>query len=84
MSAGEITEVQNALVNAGYLKEKASGTMDQSTKQALEEYQKANNLKVTGAPDKATRDKLGIKHSAPAKLKKSPIKKPQVKPEKKN
>jgi peptidoglycan hydrolase-like protein with peptidoglycan-binding domain len=82
-SEGEVTEVQNALISAGFLKEKATGKMDQNTKQALEDYQKANNLKVTGTPDKETREKLGIKKTAPAATKKETVKKPAAEPVKK-
>jgi len=80
----QITEVQNALISAGYLKEKATGKLDDNTKKALEEYQKANNLKVTGTPDKETRVKLGIKPSPPAIMKKEGVKKPESEPAKKD
>jgi peptidoglycan hydrolase-like protein with peptidoglycan-binding domain len=59
MSTEKVKAVQSALNKAGYsLKE--DGVMGKKTHMALKEYQKANNLKVTGKVNKATLKKLGI------------------------
>ncbi len=61
----EITALQNALSKNGFYKGTANGVIDTATQRALREYQKANKLKVTGAPDKATLDKLGVAYTMP-------------------
>jgi hypothetical protein len=59
MRVEKVKILQGALNKAGYsLKE--DGIMGKKTRMALKEYQKANNLKPTGHPDKVTRMKLGI------------------------
>jgi peptidoglycan hydrolase-like protein with peptidoglycan-binding domain len=59
MSTEKVKALQAALNKAGYtLKE--DGLMGKKTHMALKEYQKANNLKVTGRVNKATLKKLGI------------------------
>jgi peptidoglycan hydrolase-like protein with peptidoglycan-binding domain len=56
----EVKILQEALDKAGY-KLVADGRMGPKTRTALEKYQKANGLKVTGTVDQATKTKLGLK-----------------------
>lgn len=56
----KVVALQKALNAEGY-KLKADGFMGKKTRTALKRYQKKNNLKVTGQPDQATLDRLGIK-----------------------
>ncbi len=51
--------VQEALNKQGF-KLKVDGLMGGHTKAVLKKYQKKQGLTVTGIPDKATLDKLGI------------------------
>lgn len=59
----EIIALQNALTKDGFYKGTANGIIDTATKQALRDYQKANQLKITGEPNKATLDKLGVAYA---------------------
>lgn len=54
----EIAEYQQLLIKTGFLKGKASGTYDQATKKAVENYQKKKGLKSTGILDYTTQKKL--------------------------
>jgi peptidoglycan hydrolase-like protein with peptidoglycan-binding domain len=44
----EIKEAQEGLAKAGFYKGKATGVFNADTRKALKEYQKKNNLPVTG------------------------------------
>lgn len=58
-SNDEVKALQEALDKAGYTL-KADGRMGPKTRAALKKYQKGNGLKVTGKPDQATKEKLGV------------------------
>lgn len=79
LTKDEIIALQNALTNAKVYKGKASGILDPATKRAVRQYQQDNKLKVTGAPNKETLDKLGVAyatpHAKPAVPKKQPLEK---------
>lgn len=55
----KVAEVQKAL-NAHGASLTVDGVMGKGTKNALKDYQKANNLKVTGRADKETLKSLGL------------------------
>lgn len=65
LSKEESIALQNALSKDGFYKGTASGVIDAATKQALRDYQKANQLKITGEPNKETLDKLGVAFTEP-------------------
>jgi len=52
--------IQKALNKEGY-KLKDDGLMGKHTRAAIQQFQKKNGLKATGAPDEETLAKLGIK-----------------------
>jgi N-acetylmuramoyl-L-alanine amidase len=54
----ELKGVQRRLRNLGYAIDKADGKPSETTTRALTEFQAANGLPETGAPDPATRSKL--------------------------
>jgi N-acetylmuramoyl-L-alanine amidase len=58
----EITGVQSRLANIGYDLGDEHGEVGPKTREALERFQKAVGLSVTGDLDDATRSKLGEKH----------------------
>lgn len=49
-----LRRVQQSLVGKGHLAGKPSGEFDESTRQALQRFQEANDLETTGLPDQAT------------------------------
>lgn len=53
-------QIQEALVNAGYLKTEPSGKMDDATKQALARLQKDNGWQSKVVPDARALIKLGL------------------------
>ena len=55
-----VTEIQNALIKAGYLEGPASGQYDDTTTQAMKQYQAANKLPETGLPSAPVLKKLGV------------------------
>lgn len=55
LSAEEVLALENRLHDLGYLAAEADGTFDADTRQALEGFQQANGLIVTGQPDDDTR-----------------------------
>lgn len=59
MSKSRVKAIQSALKKKG-MDVKTDGIMGPSTMSALRKYQKKNDLKVTGHPDKATCKSLGI------------------------
>ena len=58
MSAEEIGSLESRLNALGYLASAPDGAFDADTQLALESFQQANGLDVTGQPDRATLDKL--------------------------
>jgi hypothetical protein len=57
-----VKKVQEKLVSHGQLaKADQSGKLDGPTHKALREFQRANNMPATGAPDDLTIQKLGLK-----------------------
>jgi peptidoglycan hydrolase-like protein with peptidoglycan-binding domain len=60
MSSQEVKSVQEALNKDGY-KLTVDGVMGNHTRSALKNFQKKNDLKVTGKPDSQTLAKLDIK-----------------------
>lgn len=74
----EVIALQDALAKAGYYKEKSTGNLGPKTRKALEEYQKANNLKVTGKPNEETLNKLGIAHAASSAPKQPKVEKKEM------
>jgi len=51
----EVTQLQEALIKLGYLKEEASGHYGNATKAAVEAFQKANGLAASGTISEETR-----------------------------
>src|SRR5690606_3018 len=58
--ADEVVALKNALYGAGYEINNVSPQMDAATRSALESYQDAQGLMVTGELDGATRSALGL------------------------
>ncbi|MHB8080188.1 MAG: peptidoglycan-binding protein [Candidatus Krumholzibacteriia bacterium] len=58
-----ISGVQQRLENLGYPCP-ASGALDEPTRSALADFQRAFDLEATGEPDRKTRDKLAAEHGA--------------------
>jgi hypothetical protein len=54
------TEIQKALIKAGYLDGPPSGQYDDATIQAMKQYQSANGLPQTGLPSALLLKKLGV------------------------
>ena len=48
LTAKEVRAVQQALFNRGYLTKEPSGVLDAESRQALRNFQKAQNLEETG------------------------------------
>ena len=63
ISSDDIRRAQEALNGRGFDPGAISGRMHAKTQQALREFQKANDLPVTGVLDQKTAEKLGIKLS---------------------
>ena len=59
LSAATITALQVALNRQG-IAVKADGVLNDETRAAIRKYQTQHHLPVTGEPDKATLDKLGV------------------------
>lgn len=55
-----VVEIQQALIQAGYLNQEPSGRWDEATRAAMRRYQSENNLPVTGLPEAKTLMKLGL------------------------
>lgn len=55
-----VTEIQTALIKAGYLEGPASGQYDDDTIQAMKQFQAANRLSGSGMPSASTLKKLGV------------------------
>ena len=50
--------LQNRLIELGYLSDAADGTYGENTQTAVREFQKSNNLQITGIADPSTQAKL--------------------------
>lgn len=55
-----VIEIQNALIKSGHFPGPASGQYDESTADAMKQFQKFNNLPATGLPSAHTLKKLGV------------------------
>jgi hypothetical protein len=55
-----VTEIQNALIKAGFLQGPASGQYDETTIQAMKQFQGANGFPQTGTPSAPALKKLGV------------------------
>lgn len=60
ISSERATEIQKALIKAGYMDGPPSGQYDDATTQAMKQYQSANGLSQTGLPSAALLKKLGV------------------------
>ena len=60
ISPERVTEIQHALIKAGYMEDAATGQYDEITIQAMKQFQAANGLRQTGTPTAATLKKLGV------------------------
>ena len=58
MTADEISAMEDRLVELGYLASESDGVFDAETQSALESFQQANGLAVTGAADEETLARL--------------------------
>lgn len=54
------TEIQKALIKAGFMDGPASGQYDDATTQAMKQYQSANGLPQTGLPSAPLLKRLGV------------------------
>lgn len=59
LSSATIKALQEALNKQG-IAVKTDGVLDAATREAVKKYQSQHHLPVTGEPDKATLDKLGV------------------------
>jgi peptidoglycan hydrolase-like protein with peptidoglycan-binding domain len=67
-----VEEIQQALIREGYLKEPAGGVWDESTKEAMRNYQSNNGFSTTGLPDAKSLMKLGLgPHPLPEDVKRT-------------
>src|SRR3990172_2916915 len=60
LSESTVKALQEALIKQG-IAVKADGVLSDETRNAIRKYQSQHHLPVTGEPDKATLDKLGVK-----------------------
>jgi Putative peptidoglycan binding domain len=58
--AERATEIQGALIKAGYMDAPASGLYDEATIEAMKKFQAANGMSQTGLPSAALLKKLGV------------------------
>jgi len=61
LSGNDIRNAQEALSARGHNPGSMSGQMDAQTQQAIRDFQKANNLPVTGVLDQRTAQQLGVR-----------------------
>ncbi|HEY7553267.1 MAG TPA: peptidoglycan-binding domain-containing protein [Candidatus Binatia bacterium] len=59
-SKDKVKEIQEALKTKGFDPGAADGVIGQKTNQAIREFQKSNNLQVTGRVDEKTASALGV------------------------
>jgi peptidoglycan hydrolase-like protein with peptidoglycan-binding domain len=55
-----VTEIQRALIQAGYLREDANGKWDEPTRQAMLRFQTEHGFPTTGLPEAKSLMKLGL------------------------
>lgn len=60
ISSERATEIQKALIKAGYMDGPPSGQYDDATTQAMKQYQSANGLPQTGLPSAPLLKRLGV------------------------
>lgn len=60
ISPERVTEIQHALIKAGYMEGAATGQYDEITVQAMKQFQAANGIPETGTPSAASLKKLGV------------------------
>ena len=60
LSTEKVKEIQEALKDKGQYQGEVDGIIGPKTQQALREFQKAQNLQVTGRVDEKTADALGV------------------------
>jgi murein L,D-transpeptidase YcbB/YkuD len=60
ISTERATEIQNALIKAGYLEGPASGQYDESTIDAMKQFQARSGMPATGIPSALALKKLGV------------------------
>lgn len=82
-SADDINKAKEALKEKGLNPGPLDGKMDSQTQQALREFQKQNNLTVTGSLDQQTAEKLGVKLSADKQSTQQPSQPDSTQPDKK-
>jgi hypothetical protein len=58
--AERVTEIQNALIKAGYMDGPASGLYDDATIDAMKQFQAKNGLSQTGLPSAPLLKRLGV------------------------
>ena len=58
--AERVTEIQAALIKAGYMSGEPSGEYDNATIEAMKRYQSDNGLQKTGRPSAHSLKKLGV------------------------
>lgn len=64
-----ISEIQGALAQAGYLNQEPNGKWDDSTRNSMRRYQRANGFPDTGLPEAKSLMKLGLgPHPLPEEL----------------
>ena len=61
----EITKAQQALKDDGFYSGSINGAMTESTREALQSFQEAKQLKVTGRIDRDTARQLGLPQDDP-------------------
>lgn len=60
ISAERATEIQNALIKAGYLDGPASGQYDEATIDAMKQFQAKSGMQATGMPSAPALKRLGL------------------------
>lgn len=58
MTSGQVVQLEQRLAELGYFNGESDSTYDTETRSALESFQQANGLEVTGAADSATMERL--------------------------
>ena len=69
LESGRVTEIQQALGQAGYLKQEPSGNWDEATRDAMRRFQADHGFPNTGMPEAKSLLKLGLgPHPLPPEL----------------
>ena len=58
MSSEQVLQLEKRLAQLGYLTESGDGVYDANTRMAIESFQQANGLEMTGAADAATMERM--------------------------